>query len=382
MPVVRDARGRIEQALAEAVAGGLPGVAAAARLPDGAVVEAAAGVRGLDNPEPMTPDTVFWIASFTKALTTVAVLQLVEAGRVELDAPASRWLPGLAAPKVLTGFDAAGAPQLVEAKTPITVRHLLAHTSGLAYDFCNAELARYGQATSPAPLGAAAGVPLMFEPGSGWTYGVGLDWAGELVAAASGQTLDVYLAEHVFAPLGMTETNFLPTWAQAERRASMHARGDGGALAPSPFALPPPPHPAMGGGGLYSTARDYLRFLEAVLGGGAPVLKPASLALMTGNAWEGPQVGVLPGVNPALCAGFDPLPGEVKRWGLGFLINPKRGPNGRAAGSLAWAGLANCYYWADPATGAAGVFLAQLLPFGDPAALEAFGAFERAVYSA
>jgi CubicO group peptidase (beta-lactamase class C family) len=111
-------------------------------------------------------------------------------------------------------------------------------------------------------------------------------------------------------------------------------------------------------------------------------LKPESLALMTGTAWEGPEVGVLPGVNPALCAGFDPSPGEVKRWGLGFLINPKPGPNGRAAGSLAWAGLANCYYWADPATGAAGVFLAQLLPFGDPAALEAFGAFERAVYSA
>jgi CubicO group peptidase (beta-lactamase class C family) len=138
----------------------------------------------------------------------------------------------------------------------------------------------------------------------------------------------------------------------------------------------------MGGGGLYSTARDYLKFLEAVLGGGAPILSAESLALMTGNEWEGSEVGVLPGVNPALCAGFDPFPGETKRWGLGFVINPRPGPNGRAAGSLAWAGLANCYYWADPASGVAGVFLAQLLPFGDPAALEAFGAFERAVYSA
>jgi CubicO group peptidase (beta-lactamase class C family) len=373
---------RIEQALSEAVAGGLPGIAAAARLPDGTVVEAAAGVRGLDNPAPITPDTVFWIASFTKALTTAAVLQLVEAGRVGLDEPVSRWLPGLAAPKVLAGFDEAGAPQLAGAKTPITVRHLLAHTSGLAYEFCNAELARYGQATQPTPLGAAAGVPLVFEPGSAWTYGVGLDWAGELVAAVTGQTLDVYLAEHVFGPLGMTETSFLPTAAQGPRRASMHARGEGGALAPAPFGMPPPPHSGMGGGGAYSTARDYLKFLEAVLSGGAPILKPASLALMSTSVWEGPEVGVLPGVNPGLCAGFDPFPGETKRWGLGFLINPKPGPNGRAAGSLAWAGLANCYYWADPASGAAGVFLAQLLPFGDPAALEAFGALERAVYSA
>jgi CubicO group peptidase (beta-lactamase class C family) len=346
------------------------------------VVEAAAGVRGLDNPAPMTPDTVFWVASFTKALTTVAVLQLVEEGRIGLDAPASRWVPGLTAPKVLTGFNATGGPQLAPARTPITVRHLLAHTSGLAYEFCNAELARYGEATSPTPLGAKAGVPLMFEPGSAWTYGVGLDWAGELVGAVTGETLDVYLGERVFAPLGMTETSFQPTAAQAGRRASMHARGEDGELSATEFGLPPPPHPAMGGGGLYSTARDYLKFLEAVLAGGAPILKPASLALMMGNEWEGPEVGVLPGVNPALCAGFDPFPGEVKRWGLGFLINLKRGPNGRAAGSLAWAGLANCYYWADPASGAAGVFLAQLLPFGDPAALEAFGAFERAVYSA
>lgn len=377
-----DAGGRIEQALDAAVAGGLPGVAAAARLADGTVVEAAAGVRGLDNPAPMTPDTVFWIASFTKALTTAAVLQLVEAGRVGLDDLVSRWLPGLAAPKLLTGFDAAGAPQLADARTPITVRHLLAHTSGLGYDFCNAELARYGKATQPTPAAASAGAPLVFEPGSAWTYGVGLDWAGELVAAITGQTLDVYLAERVFGPLGMTETNFLPTAAQGERRASMHARGTGGAPAPTPFGLPPPPHPGMGGGGAYSTARDYLKFLEAILAGGAPILRPASLALMRASVWEGPEVGVLPSVNPALCAGFDPFPGEVKRWGLGFLINPNSGPNGRAAGSLAWAGLANCYYWADPASGAAGVFLAQLLPFGDPAALEAFGAFERAVYSA
>ena len=283
---------------------------------------------------------------------------------------------------MLTGFDAAGAPQLADAKAQISVRHLLAHTSGMAYDFCNEELARYGRATSPTSLGAAAGVPLVFEPGSGWAYGVGLDWAGELVAAVTGQTLDVYLAEHLFGPLGMTETSFLPTAGQAGRRASMHARAAGAALAPTQFGMPPPPHPGMGGGGAYSTARDYLKFLEAVLAGGAPILKPASLALMTESVWEGPEVGVLPGVNPGLCAGFDPFPGETKGWGLGFLINPKPGPNGRAAGSLAWAGLANCYYWADPASGAAGVFLAQLLPFGDPAALEAFGAFERAVYSA
>jgi CubicO group peptidase (beta-lactamase class C family) len=377
-----EATGRIEAALAKAVTGGLPGLAAAALLPDGRIVEAAAGVRGLDNPAPMTPDTVFWIASFTKALTTVAVLQLVEAGRLALDDAVGAWLPGLKAPRVLVGFEAAGAPILAQARAPITVRHLLAHTSGLAYDFCHAGLARWRAAAPADEAGGRQDPPLMFEPGTDWTYGVGLDWAGELVAAVSGRTLDRYLADAVFAPLGMTETGFAPTPAQAGRLASMHARGAGGALAAIPFQLPPPPNPSMGGGGLYSTAGDYLRFLRAILAGGAPILSPASVAAMAAREWEGEAVGVLPGVNPQLCAGFDPFPGKVKRWGLGFVINPEPGPAGRGAGSLAWAGIANCYYWADPARRAAGVFLGQLLPFGDAAALEAFGDFERAVYSA
>ncbi|HTX50724.1 MAG TPA: serine hydrolase domain-containing protein [Caulobacteraceae bacterium] len=369
----------IEAALSAATVSGLPGVAAAARLADGTTLERAAGMRGLDNPQPMTPDTVFWIASFTKALTTTAVLQLVERGQVGLDDPVGRWLPALAAPKVLAGFDADGAPRLVDAQGPVTVRQLLTHRSGLAYDFCHAECARYSAATSAARGRGAP--PLMFQPGAAWTYGVGLDSAGELVTAVTGKTLDVHLAKEVFAPLGMSQTGFAPTPDQAGRRASMHARGEDGTLAATPFQLPPPPNPMMGGGGLYSTAGDYLKFLSAILAGGAPILSAETVAAMQRTEWEGPEVGVLPGVNSALCAGFDPFPGETKRWGLGFLINPRPGPNGRTAGSLAWAGLANCYYWADPAAGVAGVFLAQLLPFGDPAALEAFAAFERAVYS-
>jgi CubicO group peptidase (beta-lactamase class C family) len=375
------ARARIEAAAAEAVAAGLPGVAVAARTPDGEVVEAFAGVRGLDNPAPVTPDTVFWIASFTKAITTAAVLQLVEAGKIALDDPVGPWLPALAQPKVLTGFDAAGAPQLKDADTAITVRHLLAHTSGLAYDFCHADLARY--TASLARDGAPPQPPpLMFEPGTGWTYGVGIDWAGELVAAVTGRTLDVYLAEAVFKPLGMGETGFAVAAPQKGRQVSMHARGDGDVLGVFPFQMPPPPNPMMGGGGLYSTARDYLKFLDAILAGGGPILSPASVAAMTNVEFEGPEVGVLPGVNKLLCAGFDPFPGMTKRWGLGFLINPQPGPAGRSVGSLAWAGLGNCYFWADPATGAAGVFLTQLFPFGDPTALRAFAAFERAVYGA
>ena len=376
-----DAAERIEAALAGAVSRGLPGVVAAARLADGTVIEAAAGVRGLDNPAAMTPDTVFWIASFTKGLTTAAALQLVEAGRVGLDDPVGRWLPTLATPKRLEGFDADGKPRLGEVATPITLRHLLAHTSGLGYEFCSEDLTRYLAVAGPYPQGEGPDAPLLFEPGSGWTYGIGTDWTGKLVEAVSGEALDDYFQAHLFGPLGMNDTAFFPSDGQRARRASVHGRGGEGALAPMPFEMPPKAHFGMGGGGLYSTAGDYLKFLTAILADGAPILSATSIAAMASNEWEGPEVGVLPAANPALCAGFDPFPGKIKRWGLGFLINPEPGPNGRSAGSLAWAGLANCYYWADPAAGVAGVFLSQLLPFGDPDALEAFGAFERAVYS-
>ncbi|MGH6971324.1 MAG: serine hydrolase domain-containing protein, partial [Caulobacteraceae bacterium] len=222
----------------------------------------------------------------------------------------------------------------------------------------------------------------LFEPGSAWTYGVGVDWAGKLIEAASGEGLDAHLERRVFGPLGMGDTSFSPTPEQRARRASMHTRGANGALAPMAFDMPSPPHFGMGGGGLYSTAPDYLRFLEAILADGAPAFSLGVVEAMRSMHWEGREVGVLASADPQLCAGFDPFPGRTKRWGLGFLVNLEAGPNGRSAGSLSWAGLGNCYYWADPERGAAGVFLAQYFPFGDETAFAAFGAFERAVYGA
>jgi methyl acetate hydrolase len=373
---------RIQAVLDDAVADGLPGLVAAARLPSGEVVEAAAGVRGADNPASMTGDTVFWIASFTKAITTAGALQLVEQGRIGLDDPLGRQLPQLAAPKVLSGFDDAGEPILRAAREPVTLRRLLTHQSGFAYPFCHLDLGRYASLRPPASPTEAPDYPVMFEPGSDWTYGIGIDWVGKLIEQVSGEALAGYLARRVFNPLGMTETGFGRTEAQQGRRASMHARGEDGKAVATPFEYPAPPSFSMGGGGLYSTASDYLRFLNAILDNGAPILTPASVTKMRTVEAEGLRVGILDNVGQALCIGFDPFPGETKQWGLGFVMNPKPGPNGRAAGSLAWAGLGNCYYWADPTNGVAGVFLTQLFPFGDAAAVAAFGAFERAVYDA
>ncbi len=325
------ARARIDAAVAEAVDGGLPGVVVAARLPGGEVVEAAAGVRGLGDPAPMTPDTVFWIASFTKAITTAAALQLVEDGRIGLDDPVGELLPTLAAPKVLVGFDGDGKPMLEAARAPITLRHLLTHSSGHGYEFCSDALTRYVEAMGPYPRGAGPDAPLLFEPGSGWTYGIATDWTGQLIAAATGEGLDAYLERRIFAPLGMGDTGFGVREDQRGRCASMHARGADGALATMAFDMPPAPHFGMGGGGLYSTAADYLKFLGAILAGGGPILSAASVASMSASEWEGEDVGVLPAANPRLCAGYDPFPGASKRWGLGFLINPRPGPDGRSA---------------------------------------------------
>ena len=374
-----DLQSLLDQAVVDGCA---PGFSAAVITRDGQRSSACAGVRGADNAVPMTTDTMFAIFSCTKALTSVAALQLVERGLLDLDAPVGERLPVLAAPVVLTGFDAAGAPITRPASAPVTLRRLLTHTSGLAYDFCSESLARYLAATGGALMGADnPDLPLMFEPGEAWLYGIGIDWTGRLIEAVTGQGLDAYFAENILGPLGMADTTFFPDAGQAARKASVHQRLPDGSLISIPFGMPSRPHFMMGGGGLYSTAEDYLKFLAAILDGGAPLLKPETFAMMMHNQVGDFAAGGLKTAQPMLSNDFEPLPGVTKRWGLAGLINTDPVPGCRSTGILAWAGLANCYYWADPAAGAAGVVLSQVLPFGDPAVVATFEAVERAVYA-
>ncbi|HZZ35614.1 MAG TPA: serine hydrolase domain-containing protein [Caulobacteraceae bacterium] len=375
-------KARIEAALARAVeSGAAPGIVAAAVTPADGAIDVAVGARGVEDSTPMDAATVFWIASCTKAITAAAALQLVERGQLSLDEPVAGRLPTLASPKVLTGFDADGAPKTRPAKGPITARHLLTHTSGLAYDFCNADLTKYFAATGTSLFGAETpDIPLIFDPGERWQYGIGLDWTGKLIEAVSGQRLDHYMDEHIFAPLGMADTSFFPVEAHAARKAGMHGRRPDGGLDPASFGMPPAPHFGMGGGGLYSTAPDYLRFLGAILADGAPILGAEGMALMRGDQVGEMSAGFLKSAQPMMSNDFDPFPGCRTGWSCGFGINTAPGPAGRATGSLMWGGLANCYYWADPTRGVAGVFLSQVLPFADPRILAAFADFERAVY--
>jgi methyl acetate hydrolase len=355
----------------------------------GLISSHAAGLADPATGAPMKHDTIFQIASMTKAITSVAAMQLVEQGRLLLDAPIETILPELANPQVITGFDDAGKAILRPAARPITLRHLLTHSSGLGYAFMSADMLRaYGPSGPPAP-GSIASVtsPLLFDPGERWEYGVSTDWVGFAVEAASGQSLASYMAEAILSPLGMTDTGFRLSDAQMARRAALLSRGEDGTFTPFPVEMNGGPNVEFdsGGGGLMSSGPDYLRFTRMILNGGsldgATILKPEIIAEMSRNQIGPLRAGKMDSVMPMFSHPYDGFPGMHTGWGLGFLINPEAGPNGRASGSLAWAGIANSYYWVDPASDVAGVLMMQFLPFGDPHALALYAVFEAAVYA-
>ncbi len=368
-------------------AGDVPGAAVIVGNKNGTIYEGAAGLRSLGSDTAMTPDTVCWIASMTKAITAAAAMQLVERGKLSLDAPISEVLPVLGKVMVLDGFETDGAARLRAPHTAITLRHLLTHTSGFSYDIWNADIGRYMAAHQvPGVISCqhkALTTPLVFDPGKRWEYGIGIDWAGKAVEAASGMKLGQYLEAHILGPLGMADTAFKIGADQRERRAAIHVRTPEGLVATT-IELPQTPEFEMGGGGLYSTVRDYLKFCRMILNngslGGVRVLAPETVAQMTANAMGPIRCGVMKTALPASSNTVDFTDGM--QWGLSFMINPETTATGRSAGSLAWAGLANSYYWIDPVRDVAGVFATQILPFADPKALALFQEFEAACYAA
>jgi len=385
-----EAEAQLDAVLGRAVeAREVPGVVALAATEDGPVYQGAFGVRDLANGPAMTLDTVFRIFSMTKAITCVAAMQLVEEGKLNLDAPVPAIDPALAAPQVLEGFDKGGAPVLRPAERPITLKHLMTHTAGFTYEYWNADMLRYVETTGTPSLMsgklAALRRPLSFEPGARWEYGINIDWIGRLIEAVSGRSLDVHLRDRIFAPLGMDDTGFLLTPEQHARQASMHQRQADGSLIAQPSPPPAPREFFGGGGGLCSTGRDYLTFLRMLLHAGrlgdTRILRPESVALMNRNQIGNLPAGILKSAMPELSNDVDFFPGALLRWGLGYMLNQEPGPNGRSAGTVGWAGLGNLYYWLDPVRRIAGVILTQILPFADPAVLRLYGEFERGVYA-
>ncbi len=369
-------------------AGDVPGVVAMATAGDATIYQGAFGTRRLGAARPMAIDTVVWIASMTKPVTSAAAMQLVEQGRLQLDEPAARWAPGLAAVQVLEGFDAKGAPLLRPPKRPITLRHLLTHTSGYGYGMWSPLLARYMELTgipgTASCENAALRLPLLFDPGERWNYGINIEWVGKAIEGASGKTLGEYLKENLFTPLGMDSTGFRITPAMRKRMSRLHERDAQGMLTAGDFEVPQEPEFELGGGGLYSTAPDYLVFVRMILNRGAVngnrVLKAETVELMSRNQMGDLRVVPMVTTNPSRSNDAEFFPGVPKSWSLGFMINNDTAPTGRSAGGLAWAGLSNCYFWIDPASGVGGVYMTQILPFADAKSLPLFLEFESAVY--
>ena len=352
------------------------------------IYQGASGTRGIDSKVAMTTDSVFRIFSMTKAVGGVAAAKLIEAGSLDLDATVESILPEFGELPLLKGFDG-DRPILTKPKKKATVRQLATHTSGLVYEFWNADLAKYLAVTgNPGFLsGTKQGImyPLVFEPGERWDYGIGIDWLGQVVERVSGRRLDAFCRDEIFRPLGMWDTDFECGPLQRERLVGVNARQADGALVA--ISLDPPANPEVYGAGygLYSTARDYLTFLQMLLNdgrlNGVQILKPATVNLILENHIEDLEVGKLTTVMPAISADAEFFPGMSKKHSLVTMINVDQARGMRAAGSHCWAGALNTYFWFDPLNGIAGVVLMQSLPFADPRCTEILVNFEKALYA-
>jgi len=381
----------LDNLLKGAVANGdVPGVVAAVTNSSKTTYEGAFGERVLGTGVPMTMDTVMWLASMTKPIVGTAAMQLIERGKMSLDQPAAQIISQLGEVKVLTGWDSNGQPILRAPKTQITIRHLLTHTAGFTYDIWNPETARYHKTFNVPRAGsgkkAGLNIPLSFDPGTQWEYGINMDWMGQVIEAVSGMTLGAYIKNNITDPLDMPSTSFKISPEMRARMAKVHQRGpQGSGLTVTQNETNQNPEFEPGGGGLYSTAQDYLKFMRMILskgsGNGNQILKKETVELMARNAIGPLRVKMLPSQNLGASLDAEFFPGIAKTWGLSFMINEETAPTGRSPGGLSWAGLANTFFWVDPKKDMAGVVMMQVLPFVDTKALNVFTNFEKIVYS-
>jgi len=379
---------RLDQILLAGIErGAAPGAVSAVLDSTGIRWMGAAGVSTLGTDDAMQPDTVFALHSMTKSIVSVAALRLVELGVLDLDEPASSWCPWLAETTVFASPDS--VTEFRPPTRPITLRHLLTHTSGFGYAIWNAQLGEWMEATGhPRSLleRRSLHVPLSFDPGTRWEYGIGIDWAGLVIEAATGQTLGEHLHEVILEPLGMHDTTFHPDHALRKRLAGRHQRLADGTLAVLDGDPPINGEFETGGGGLYGTVPDFCRFLAVLLGEGAAhgveLVSPERMrALAFTNQIGEVRVQELRSTDLALSEHAEFFPGDPKGHSLVGQINLVPAHTGRGAGTLAWAGMANCYFWVDPAASVAGVYASRMFPFADAGSLGLAHELEAAVYA-
>lgn len=357
----------------------VPHASAMIATKDGVVYEHAEGVAA---------DAIYAIASMTKAVTTIAAMQLVEAGKIKLDEPAATYAPAVGKARVLD------AGKMRPPKTPVTVRQLMSHTSGFGYEFMDPTLFDLvGKKKLPSVMAGGDGflnAPLLFDPGARWNYGISTDWLGRIVEKVSGETLEAYFKQHIFDPLGMTDSFFVVPPDKQGKVAKLFHRAKDGTLEPQPPALPPPGAGSgsvfySGGGGLMSTARDYLTLVRAVMAGGqlgqAKILSPDSIAQMGQNQIGALTLAPFHSLMPDLATDNATFAGDTDKFGLGFALNSKPTASGRGANTMTWLGIFNTFFWIDREHQVAAVLMTQVLPGLDPGPAKLFEEFDRAVYA-
>ncbi len=379
---------QIDKVLQDAVAAGhVPNAVAVAADRNGVIYEGAAGPLAVGGEDPITLDSCFRIMSMTKMVCTVAALQQVERGNLELAAPVDTYCPEFADLPVLEGFDG-DTPKTRPAGSRATVKQLVTHTAGLGYFFWNEELVRWEAVTgTPHVLSGSAEAfkaPLLADPGTRFNYGINTDWLGKVVEAVSGLSLDVCVKDNITGPLGMNETAFLMNDEQKANSVPVHVPGDDGQWAVIGEILNQQPDWWAGGHGLYSTPRDYVRFQRMLLGNGAlegtKILESDTVdAAFTNQIGDLDFPAEIPTADPAASHAVNLGPGY--KWGYGLLLNTQDVPGMRRAWSGAWAGLCNTYFWVDRTTGITGSIYSQFLPFASLEALGMYVDFEQALYA-
>ena len=368
----------VDSVLDAAVDEGLvPGVVAAIITPDACIYSKAAGFSDWEAKRPIETDAIFRIASMTKLVTSVAVMLLVDDGKVDLDAPLSAYVPGFRQPEVLVEFDAdSGRYATRPAARDASLRELLSHTGGYGYWWLDEPL-RIASGNDPDPIDPPF---LIAEPGSGFHYSTSADVIGLLFEPLTGMTLDRFFERRIFAPLDMADTGYrLPR--EPARLVAMHRRrGDGYR------ALPQEAHgfPVRGGGGLYSTAADYSRLLRCLLGNGVlngvRLLSPGA-ANEIGRNQIGAHLALVQRTALADRSNDFVFLDGTQKFGFGVMIETQQQPRKRSAGAYGWGGIANTYFWVDPGRALAATLMMQIAPFASRASIEMLDRFEQAVYS-
>ncbi len=360
--------------------GDIPGIAVVIVNRDEIIYQCFLGKQDVARNITMSSNAIFRIASMTKPITSVAIMMLVDAGKIILDDPVSNYLPEFKGRPVIDTFNEADATYTTRpAKREITIRHLMTHSSGLGYAFTNPTVKRIVEATQK----SEPDLPLLHDPGERWTYSAGTRVLGSIVEKVSGQTLDVYLRTHIFEPLKMVDTGHVVPSEKVSRVVTVHTR-KGGKLTETPND-PKQESPIRGDGGLYSTAQDYSRFVRMLLNGGtldgAKILSPRAAQAMSMMPTGGPVMQTQPDANPDRTRPF-PIGAGKDKFGLGFQVSAPdpQYAKFRSPGSLAWGGINNTHFWIDPKRQIAGIVMMQVLPFYDDASVALLRGIEEQVY--